>query len=304
MDRRDFLSAGAAATAAAATTALADHHGAGEKAFHLAYGPHAGMFKALAGEDTVDQINFAADHGFRAWEDNTMTRREPAEQERIGKALADRDMQMGVFVITDIKDQFSKVTFAREDEGEWSKVLDSMRGGVEVAKRCGAQWVTVVPGLTDGKLAMEYQTANVVELLKRCAEILEPHDMVMVLEPLNHRTNHPGVFLYGTPQSYQICKAVDSPACKILYDIYHQQITEGNLIPNIDMAWDEIAYFQAGDNPGRKEPTTGEINYRNVFGHIHSKGFEGVVGMEHGISGQGEDGERRLIEAYREVDAF
>ena len=304
MDRRHFLAAAGATAAASTLPASADHHEGDEKTFHLAYGPHEGMFKNLAGKDVVDQIAFAHDHGFRAWEDNRMALRETAEQERIGNALADRGMQMGVFVVTDIQDQFSKVTFARRDDGEWSKVLDSIRNGVDVAKRCGATWMTVVPGLIDGKLAMGYQTANVVELLKRCCEILEPHDLVMVLEPLNHRTNHPGVFLTGTPQSYQICKAVDSPACKILYDIYHQQITEGNLIPNIDMAWDEIAYFQAGDNPGRKEPTTGEINYRNVFGHIHGKGFTGVVGMEHGISGKGEDGERRLIEAYREVDAF
>jgi hydroxypyruvate isomerase len=97
---------------------------------------------------------------------------------------------------------------------------------------------------------------------------------------------------------------VGSPSCKILDDLYHQQITEGNLIPNIDKAWSEIAYFQVGDNPGRKEPTTGEINYKNVFKHIHSKGFEGVVGMEHGNSKPGKEGEEAVIAAYRECDSF
>ena len=106
------------------------------------------------------------------------------------------------------------------------------------------------------------------------------------------------------PQAYQICKAVDSPSCKILNDLYHQQITEGNLIPNINMAWDEIAYFQVGDNPGRKEPTTGEINYKNVFKHIHKKGFKGIVGMEHGNSKPGKEGEEALIKAYRYSDDF
>ena len=191
-----------------------------------------------------------------------------------------------------------------DNENEAEKVLASMKESVEIAKRMNAKWMTVVPGLIDPKLAFDYQTANVIDLLRRCAEILEPHEMVMVLEPLNHRTNHPGLYLERTDQAYLVCRAVDSPACKILYDIYHQQITEGNLIPNIDLAWSEIAYFQAGDNPGRKEPTTGEINYLNVFKHIHSKGFDGVVGMEHGISGKGVEGEQRLIEAYREVDAF
>ncbi|MEC3965732.1 TIM barrel protein, partial [Flagellimonas halotolerans] len=97
---------------------------------------------------------------------------------------------------------------------------------------------------------------------------------------------------------------VDSPSCKILFDIYHQQIQEGNLIPNIDAAWEEIAYFQVGDNPGRKEPTTGEINYRNVFKHIHSKGYTGIVGMEHGNSGAGKQGELAVIEAYKTSDTF
>ena len=80
--------------------------------------------------------------------------------------------------------------------------------------------------------------------------------------------------------------------------------TEGNLIPNMDAAWDEIAYFQIGDNPGRKEPTTGEINYLNVFKHIHDKGYTGVLGMEHGNSEGGKEGERAVIDAYRAVDSF
>ena len=125
----------------------------------------------------------------------------------------------------------------------------------------------------------------------------------MVLEPLNFR-DHPGLFLTESPQAYEICKAVDSPSCKILFDIYHQQIQEGNLIPNMDASWDEIAYFQVGDNPGRKEPTTGEINYLNVFKHIHGKGFKGIVGMEHGNSRPGIEGEQAVIEAYLKSDSF
>ena len=162
--------------------------------------------------------------------------------------------------------------------------------------------MTVVPGHVDLRQEMNYQTAHVVETLRRAAEILEPHGLVMVLEPLNRLTDHPGQFLREIPQAFLICRAVNSPACKILFDIYHQQITEGNLIPNIDMTWDEIAYFQIGDNPGRKEPTTGEINYRNVFAHIREKGYRGILGMEHGASRPGAEGERAVIAAYRSVD--
>ncbi|MEM4408678.1 MAG: TIM barrel protein, partial [Candidatus Caldarchaeum sp.] len=175
---------------------------------------------------------------------------------------------------------------------------------VECAKRVNARWCTVVPGPFDPGLEWGYQTANVIDCLKAMAEICEPAGLVMVLEPLNPWANHPGMFLTKIPQAYMICKAVNSPSCKILDDLYHQQITEGNLIPNLDKAWDEIAYIQVGDNPGRNEPTTGEINYRNVFKYLHAKGYKGIIGMEHGISKSGKEGERALIEAYRFCDGF
>jgi hydroxypyruvate isomerase len=82
------------------------------------------------------------------------------------------------------------------------------------------------------------------------------------------------------------------------------QKNEGHIIYNIDQTWDEIPYFQIGDNPGRKEPTSGEMNYKNIFKHIHSRGYTGILGMEHGNAAPGKEGERALINAYREVDGF
>jgi hydroxypyruvate isomerase len=162
--------------------------------------------------------------------------------------------------------------------------------------------MTVVPGLRAPRLDTGYQTATLVETLREAAAILEPHDLVMVLEPLNTRRDHPGQFLTHTAQAYQICRAVDSPACKILFDAYHQQITEGNLTPNLDRAWDEIAYLQVADHPGRNEPTTGEIDYRHVFAYLHEKGYDGIVGMEHGMAGEGREGEQAVMDAYKAVD--
>jgi hydroxypyruvate isomerase len=134
-------------------------------------------------------------------------------------------------------------------------------------------------------------------------DICEPAGLILVLEPLNPR-DHPGLFLTKIPQAYQIVKAVNSQSCKILNDIYHQQITEGNLIPNIDIAWEEIAAYHIGDNPGRKEPTTGEINYKNIFKHLYEKGYKGVLCMEHGQSKPGKEGEQAVIDAYRACDSF
>ena len=132
---------------------------------------------------------------------------------------------------------------------------------------------------------------------------IAPHQLTMVMEPLS---DTPELFLRTSAQAYEIARAVDSPACKILYDIYHMQRNEGNLIHHIDLTWGEIAYFQIGDVPGRKEPGTGEINYRNVLKYIHERarkeGRDFVFGMEHGNAHAGAEGERRLIQAYREVD--
>lgn len=269
--------------------------------FNLKYAPHLGMFKHHAGEDPIAQLNFMADQGFTAFEDNGMSTREVSLQEKMAKTMQDRGLEMGVFVAHEI--YWKEPNLASGDADKRAEFLDYIQKSVEVAKRVNAKWMTVVPGHVDLRLSMGYQTANVVESLKQAAALLEPHNLTMVLEPLNFR-DHPGLFLTQSPQAYEICKAVDSPACKILFDIYHQQIQEGNLIPNMDASWDEIAYVQIGDNPGRKEPTTGEINYANVFKFIHEKGFQGVLGMEHGNSRPDKAGEQAVIDAYKKVDAF
>lgn len=269
--------------------------------FKLKYAPHLGMFKNHAGDDPIDQLNFMADQGFTAFEDNGMKGRSIQTQEKMASTMAKRNMTMGVFVAHEI--YWKEPNLANGDPALLEKFLKEIQESVEVAKRVNAKWMTVVPGHIAPRLNMSYQTTNVVEALKRASDILEPHGLTMVLEPLNFR-DHPGLFLSESPQAYAVCKSVNSPSCKILFDIYHQQIQEGNLIPNIDACWDEIAYFQVGDNPGRNEPTTGEINYKNVFKHIHSKGFKGVLGMEHGNSKQGKEGELAVIEAYKVSDTF
>ena len=270
--------------------------------FRLAYAPHFGMFREHAGPDLVAQLEFMAAEGFTALEDNGMRGRPAAEQELIGKTLQRLDMRMGVFVAHTIN--WTEPTLVTRDQAKTDQFLKEVQESVDIAKRVGAKWMTVVPGHVDRRPHINYQTANVIEILKRASAILEPHGLVMVLEPLNTLRNHPGMFLTEVPQTYMICKGVGSPSCKILFDMYHQQITEGNIIPNINAAWDEVAYFQVGDNPGRNEPGTGEMNYQNIFKHIHGKGFTGVVGMEHGNAAKGKDGERAVIDAYVEADKW
>ena len=269
--------------------------------YNLNYAPHLGMFKASAGNDPIDQLNFMADQGFRSFEDNDMRTRSVKLQEKMSLTMQQRNLKMGVFVAHDIA--WKRPNLASGDIDEQNAFLMQIKASIEVAKRVNAKWMTVVPGLKDFRKNIEYQTVNVINTLKKACDILEPHGLIMVIEPLNFKS-HPGLFLTESPQANSICKAVGSSSCKILFDIYHQQIQEGNLIPNIESCWDEIAYFQIGDNPGRNEPYSGEINYKNIFKYIYNKGFKGILGMEHGNSLEGKEGELKVIKAYQMADDF
>jgi hydroxypyruvate isomerase len=299
MKRRDFvIKTALAGTAFSAFTAQSSG-AVTPKKFNLSYAPRIGMFEHHAGKDFVDQLKFMADEGFTALEDNGMLKRPVADQTKIGETLAKLNMRMGVFVIDGGDNWRPSLTTGKPEFRE--NFLKTCQTAVETAKRVNAKWMTVVPGYFERNLPIGIQTANVIETLRRAAEIFEPHGLVMVLEPLS---DNPDLFLRHADQTYMICKAINSPSCKILYDIYHMQRNDGQLIANMELCWDEIGYIQIGDNPGRKEPTTGEINYLNVFKYIYEKGYKGILGMEHGISKPGKEGERALIEAYRKVDNF
>lgn len=302
MNRRDFVwqtTGVVGAWLTARPVSFAKVWAAPEPVFKMNYAPHEGMFQHHAGQNFIDQIRFMHSQGFRAIEDNGLLGRPVAEQEKIGSTLAQLGMAMGVFVVDGGGNW--KTSLASGKPEHRNAFVNACRASVEAARRVNAKWLTVVPGFYDRSLPLGIQTAHVVEALRRGAEIFEPHGLIMVLEPLS---DTPELFLRYSDQTYEICKAVNSPSCKILFDVYHMQRNEGNLINNINTCWDEIAYFQIGDNPGRHEPTTGEINYRNIFKHVYNKGYRGILGMEHGNAKPGKEGELALIKAYREADNF
>ncbi len=305
LSRRDFVKNAALGSAALslAPGAPGARPGQGRPApsgFKLKYAPGFGMFAQHAGKDLVDQIKFMHDQGFRAMFDNGLMNRPVADQEAIARETAEMNMAIGPFVAYA---DFKVKSFVTREASVREMMAERLKTAVETSRRTGAAWTLVVPGRYDESLDWDYQTANVVENLKWCAGVCEPAGLVIVIEPLNP-VDHPGLFLTKMAQAYQICKAVGSPFVKIIDDMYHQQITEGNLIPNIDRSWDEIAAFHIGDSPGRKEPGTGEINYRNVFKHIAATGYEGVLCMEHGRKLPGIEGEKAVLEAYRAADDF
>lgn len=309
MERRNFIRNAALGsigltglTGAFATNAGASETKVSNKAkFNLKYAPSLGTFREHAGDDPIDQIKFMHDQGFRAIFDNGLMGREPAMQEKIANELDRLGMDLGPFVLYA---DFSVKSMVTRDPEMMEMLRDRMKMGLEVHKRTNVQSALVVPGRYDERLHWDYQTANVIDTMRMCSEVVEKSGMVLVMEPLNVLINHPGLFLTSIPQAYMICKAVEHTHCRIVNDTYHQQITEGNLIPNIDMAWEYIAAFHCGDHPGRREPGTGEINYLNVFKHLYDKDYDGVICTEHGRSIPGKEGEKAFIEAYRKVDSF
>lgn len=298
LSRRTLLAAGGASTLA--PQVLASQRGSNAARFSLGFAPHEGSF-ASRGE-LIEQIAFAADQGFTAWEDNEARARPVAEQTRMAKALADRGMKMGVFVASMPKWSQSRPLLGANDGAEREAFLADIRGSIEVAKRLNATRMTVVTGFLDAKVPVDIQTARVIDVMRRAGDIVAPHGIAMVMEPLNTRSNHPGVYMQTVAQGYAVARGANSPGVKVLADLYHEQIQSGNLIPTLEMCWSEIGYIQFGDNPGRNEPGTGEINYATVVQWLRNRRYGGVIGMEHGNAVKGRSGEERLIAAYRLID--
>lgn len=304
MDRRQFVTAAGSALAfAGAGNGIAQEAAAEEIAaggvepFKVLFAPNANHFgggKTI--EQYLDALKKAHDHGFRAWEDNWLTRRPAAEQEQIGEFLSNNGMTMGVSVVTTGKG----ARFFEPTPEQAEQVVKDCEQAVETAKRTGHKWFTLIPGARDPSKPLEPQLEGCVDLLKRCSDVFEKEDLVYVMEPLSHAMGGSPVLLESFKEGYDLCKLVNRPSCKLLADYYHQQQVGGDLIKNTNECWDEIAYVQYGDVPGRKQPGTGEINYINVTKHIMSKGYTGVYGMEHGIAGTAED----LVKSYRNIDAL
>ncbi len=302
MSRRTVIAGGTMLAGGAATLAgRAIGAGVSNAArFSLGFAPHEGSFASRGG--LLEQIAYAADQGFRAWEDNEAAARPVAQQVAMASALSKRGMAMGVFVASMPKWSQSRPVLGGKDDAEREGFLADLRASIEVAKRLNATHATVVTGFLDSRLPNDIQTARVIDVMRRAVDIVAPHKLTLVMEPLNTRTNHPGVFMQTISQGYAVARGVNSPYVKVLADLYHEQIQSGNLIPTLGTCWDEVGYIQFGDNPGRNEPGTGEINYATIVRWLRAKRYGGVIGMEHGNFVAGRAGEDRLVAAYRTID--
>lgn len=246
------------------------------------------------------QMEMYAASGFSAFEYNGLPNHPIKDIEAFRKKRDELKLSMGVFVVnrggwrpTSIPDRAGHRLF-----------LEDVRKAVEIHKVMENECATVTTGLAIPHLTFAQMTANCVEAFKRAAEIVEKTKMVLVLEPLNHKVDHAGYFVVYMEHAAEIIGGVNHPQVRILMDMYHQQISEGNIINHLRHYNDFIGYYQTGDVPGRKEPGTGEMNYKNIFKAIHATGFKGIIGGEHGLVDPSPAGYQKAVNAYRDADSF
>ncbi len=177
------------------------------------------------------------------------------------------------------------------DPAEREGFLAEIRASCEAARRFETTRIVVLSGFKVPHLSREQQHESIVEGLKRAHDITAPSGITVIVEPINTLAkieplnpkgdNHSRYYLDRTGEAFAIVAQVGSPYVKVLFDIYHVQIMEGNLIETIRANIGAIAHFHVGDVPGRHEPGTGEIHYQNVFRAIHATGYQGYLGMEY-----------------------
>lgn len=302
MERRGFLNIATAAAGGLAT------FGVEARASQTAQEPAGRPFKLryacelnwLDKELTVPQrLDLFHKHGFQAVEYNGLLRHPLSEVEQIRKELDARGMDFGIFVANPGGWNRAGVV----DPAQHPAFLEELRKTLEYHKVIRNKSVTTLTGPALPGVSRSTQRRSCVLGFKKAAEVLAGTELALVVEPLNH-IDHPGFFMTRADELAEVIAQVGSANVRMLYDFYHLQVTQGNLIRDFLQYYDLIGYIQTGDVPGRKEPGTGETNYRNVFKAVYEKGYRGIIGMEHGWSAPGMDGFLRCVLAYRRADDF
>ncbi|MBD2847746.1 TIM barrel protein [Paenibacillus sp. IB182496] len=178
------------------------------------------------------------------------------------------------------------------------EMLDGLAASIGAAQKLGCRTLIGLAGQTLPDLDRATQLESVVDGLKAAAPLLEKAGVTLVLEPLNTLVNHKGHFLSRSDEAFAIVREVASTHVKVLFDLYHQQVTEGNLILNATNALEWVGHFHLADHPGRHEPGTGEIHYGNVLAAIREKGYNGYCGLEYAPTGGAEDSLRQFLAQY------
>ncbi len=305
-----FLIAGAALFAAPEKPLL-------NQKFKMKFAPR-GLFRASTKGDKFAYIKWLAEHGFTAVEGvvfcnpkKAYSKEEEALQVRIGQAVREAGLLMSN--ISSMNEKFFPTMTANQVPDK-DKVLRSkkairqaLHSQLEITlgtlNRIGSTRFIIGPGTFDKELSPKKQYENVVENMIFCADYCKRHNVVMQIEPLN-TMDHPGMYCDRAALGASIARDVNNPHCRLLFDLYHEQTQVGNLKSLDDPeVWKYIESFHIADSPGRMEPGTGHMPYKEILKKIWDKGFRGFLGLEHAQSDKSAEGDLKLLKTYRELDS-
>ena len=184
--------------------------------------------------------------------------------------------QSGVELLSMCTTEFNMTNPAKRED--W---LNGLKESCAAAKRVGASKLITQVGADTGEERAR-QHDSIVAALKQAKPILEDSGVTIMIEPLNIYVNHPGYYLWSSREAFEIIHEVDHPLVKVVYDIYHQQVMEGNIIPSITQILDCIAHLHSAGHPGRHELQFGENDYKVIFAAVDKAGYTGACGLEYG----------------------
>ena len=219
--------------------------------------------------DFAEAIYKVKEHGFSVAETYNWKN---LDRESVKNALKETGVELTSMCTTEFN------MTAPEKRQAW---LDGLKESCAAAKDLGVKHLITQVGADTGA-RREYQHDSIVAALKAAKPILDEYGVTVMIEPLNTYFNHPGYYLWSAVEGFEIVREVNHPFVKVVYDIYHQQIMEGNIIPNVTNNLDCIAHLHAAGHPGRHELQYGENDYKVIFAAIDKAGYQGACGLEYG----------------------
>lgn len=274
VDRRTFLSSAAVASSVALAGSAAARAEDAPDPTTLGRTPHTRFAVNIemwfGGFDFLDRIRQAAALGFPAiefwpWQDRDI--------DRMASLCRELDIAVAQFTAWGFRPGLN-------NPANHDAFVQAIEDGCQVAKKLSCKKMTVVGGDDQPGMTQAEMHENIIAGLKRAAPLAERHDVMLILEPMNIRVDHQGHCLYGSPDAVRICRDVGSTHVKINWDLYHMQITEGDLCGRLREGFDQVGYLQLADHPGRNEPGTGEVHYNRVLREAYDLGYRDYVGLE------------------------
>lgn len=277
------------------------YNGDGQVRFHLDFAPHLGfptprdpLFSELAESSApVAQIAFAAARGFKRVQDPFAAQRGHAEQLQIGAAAKAAGLGLGCFVYAPINQAF-RPAWGVTDELAREALATDVYAAIEIGNRIGSKHIAILTG-DDRARSHAEQMRAMTDNLVRLAEPVAAAGMMLCVEAVNaHRL--PDLLLHHLRDAISVVRDADHPAVRLIFDTAHVQAMDGDILGQMDAAWDLIELIQLADHPDRVEPGAGELNFLRIIDEIERRGFAGPVELEHGWASPGPEPQRRYLQ--------